>query len=77
MVKELKTKVTDTKKVTVKRWKRFVELVETVSLLTVAVYAGYTALHDTRTWYTYPVVFAAVLIGLVGAQHFVKHLDAK
>lgn len=78
MVKEAKDKVVATKQRTVKRVKRFEQLVEAVSLLGVAAYAVFTVYNKTNLEVTdYAVIVAAVIIGLRGAREFLKHLDAK
>ena len=77
MVKNLKNKATDVKTSTTRKWKNFTRLVEASSLLAVSAFTLYGSLELVKgEWYAYPLTFAAVVIGVRGAQEFLKHLDA-
>ncbi len=75
-------KVTESAKVLSKDTKtvirNLVRLVESAALITVAVYSGASAhTHDFKGIGYKLLAFAAVLIGLRGAEQFLKHLANK
>jgi len=58
--------------------KNFVRLVEAAALLTVSVYSGISSYQQDFSGIGYKLLaFAAILIGLRGAELFVRHLANK
>jgi hypothetical protein len=78
MTQEIKKNAKVLSKDTKTAIKSFVRLVEASALLTVAVYAGYSAHQHDYSGVGYKLLtVAAVLIGLRGAELFVRHLANK
>lgn len=58
--------------------KNFIRLTEASALLTVSVYSGVSAYQNHFEGVGYKLLaFAAILIGLRGAEQFLKHLANK
>jgi len=75
-MKDLKNKTVEVKTSTLQIVKSFTELIEALSLLGLTVYGLYGAYHYSRNEpYVYPLLFAALVVGLLGSVQFVKHLN--
>lgn len=78
MTDKTKTKAKVLNKDTKTAIRSFVRLAEATALLTVATYSGYQAYTNDFAGIGYKLLtVAAVLIGLRGAEQFLKHLANK